>query len=195
MEYSKEEIIEAQSRKINISDVLDLNFNLLKDKNIKTKFNKTKLIENDGRHEYINNKNIICFSDFGFTGVSRLESQRLTLFKEKGTICSCCGLVATHFRKNIGLSKFAIEKLTKPHVGTFHLNLYGLKDNSEVLFTKDHIVAKSNGGKNIFNNYATMCSNCNRIKGSYNISLDTFKKLYEKYNISELKEILNKYYN
>lgn len=64
-----------------------------------------------------------------------------------------------------------------------------------MLFTKDHIVAKSNGGKNIFNNYATMCSNCNRIKGSYNISLDTFKKLYEKYNISELKEILNKYYN
>lgn len=194
LEYSKEDIIQAKSIKIGISDVLNLNFNLLLDKNNKTKLKKTTIYQKDGITEYLDASGAVCFSDFGFKGLSRLESQRLTLFKEKGTVCACCGLEATHFRKDVELSEQTIENLKKLYRGTFHLNLYGLKDGEDVLFTKDHIIAKSNGGLNIIENYATMCTNCNRIKGSYQISLKEFKKLYLNYTPSEIKTILDKNY-
>lgn len=194
MEYSKEEIIEAQSIRINISEVLDLNFNLLKDKNIKTKFKNTTLISNGDSDVYVDMNGSACFSDFGSIGVARLESQRLTLFKEKGTVCACCGLEASFFRKDVGLNSKAIRNLTEPYKGTFHLNLYGIRDDEEVLFTKDHILAKSNGGRNNFENYATMCTQCNRLKGSYKLSLQEFKKLYAENNTEKLKEILVKFY-
>jgi hypothetical protein len=48
----------------------------------------------------------------------------------------------------------------------YHLNLYAEKDNREILFTKDHIIPKSRGGKNILANYQTMCVECNNKKGN-----------------------------
>lgn len=194
LEYSREDIMQAKSIKIGISDVLNLNFNLLLDKNIKTKLTETTIYRKDGINEYLDASGAVCFSDFGFKGISRLESQRLTLFKEKGTVCACCGLEATHFRKDVGLSEQALRKLNKPYSGTFHLNLYGLKDGEEILFTKDHILAKSNGGSNNFQNYATMCTKCNRLKGSYKISLHEFKKLYTENDTEKLKDTLDKFY-
>lgn len=85
------------------------------------------------------------------------RSQRYELFMAKGVVCSCCGLKGQYF---------AIERqpalTSRPH-----LNLYGLDENNEeVLFTKDHIVAKVNGGANALENYQTMCSPCNFTKGS-----------------------------
>lgn len=194
LEYTKEDILKAQKINIDLKDVLSLNFNLLKDKNIKTKFENTTLISNGDSDVYVDMNGSACFSDFGFIGVARLESQRLTLFKEKGTVCACCGLEASFFRKDVGLSSKAIRNLTEPYKGTFHLNLYGIRDGEEVLFTKDHILAKSNGGRNNFQNYATMCTQCNRLKGSYKLSLHEFKKLYAENNTEKLKEILVKFY-
>lgn len=82
-------------------------------------------------------------------------SQRYELFMEKGTVCAHCGLKAKYF---------AIERHTangpRPH-----LNLYGIDDmDDEVLFTKDHIVPKSQGGANEVENYQTMCMPCNTLK-------------------------------
>ena len=36
--------------------------------------------------------------------------------------------------------------------------------NNTILFTKDHILPRSKGGKNWLQNYQTMCYNCNQEK-------------------------------
>lgn len=90
---------------------------------------------------------------------TNLTSQRLVLFERNNT-CVCCGCKGTYL---------AIEKNEKDKGNTqnhYHLNLYGTKDGKEVLFTKDHIKAKSKGGKDILSNYQTMCVECNAMKGN-----------------------------
>lgn len=47
-----------------------------------------------------------------------------------------------------------------------HFNLYALKDGKEILITKDHILPKSLGGKDVISNYQTMCFSCNQEKGN-----------------------------
>lgn len=87
-------------------------------------------------------------------------SQRYELFMTKGTTCVCCGLKAQYF----GIERH-ITCGPRPH-----LNLYGIDDaGDEVLFTKDHIVAIANKGKNIIKNYQTMCMPCNREKGAAHV--------------------------
>jgi len=82
------------------------------------------------------------------------KSSRYVLFKTKGTTCVTCALEASYFR----LERF-------PNDARYHLNLYGVDHTgAEVLFTKDHIRAKANGGKNTQKNYQTMCSPCNHMK-------------------------------
>jgi hypothetical protein len=41
------------------------------------------------------------------------------------------------------------------------MNLYGMKDGNEVLFTHDHILARGLGGADDLTNSQTMCSPCN----------------------------------
>ncbi|MFA6990305.1 MAG: HNH endonuclease, partial [Candidatus Gastranaerophilaceae bacterium] len=84
----------------------------------------------------------------------KISSSRYEVFKISGLVCKECGLQAKFF---------AIEKGSKAE--NYHLNLYGTKkDGQEVLFTKDHIIPKSKGGKNDISNYQTMCSICNLLK-------------------------------
>jgi len=91
-------------------------------------------------------------------------SQRYRLFMTKGTTCTVCGLEGMFFYK---------EK--HPDSTSYHFNLYGIKDDGdEVLFTKDHIIARSRGGRDIISNYATMCSECNVEKGG--MSLDEWEE-------------------
>ncbi len=84
----------------------------------------------------------------------------MQLFKSKGTNCVCCGAKGSYFRK---------EKTKGPsssYYCNWHLNLYAtMEDGSEVLMTKDHILAKSLGGENAIYNYQPMCQNCNSKKG------------------------------
>lgn len=84
-----------------------------------------------------------------------LLSDRYLTFFTKGYECPCCGLKATHF---------ALEKSGKAK--RYHLNLYGSFEGKEILFTKDHIVPKSKGGKDELSNYQTMCLKCNGMKGA-----------------------------
>jgi len=81
-------------------------------------------------------------------------SHRYQNFIHHGTVCVGCGLEATHYW---------IER--HKNVKNWHLNLYGVKDEVEVLFTKDHILAKANGGLDVLENYQTMCFPCNLKKG------------------------------
>lgn len=88
--------------------------------------------------------------------IIKANSQRYQVFKKKGCTCSKCGLKGTFFYKEKDLNS-----------SRFHLNLYGVNEKGEeILFTKDHILAKSNGGSNHIDNYQTMCSICNEVKGS-----------------------------
>ena len=57
----------------------------------------------------------------------------------------------------IGMEKYKEQQ-------RYHLNLYGMKNGKEILFTKDHIIPKAKGGKNTMDNYQTMCAVCNREK-------------------------------
>jgi len=83
-------------------------------------------------------------------------SDRLRLFKEKGTTCVTCGAEATHF-----LMETFNEK-TRPH-----LNLYKIVDGEQdLLFTKDHIHPLSKGGADELYNLQTMCRLCNLAKGN-----------------------------
>ena len=72
-----------------------------------------------------------------------------------GIACKACGLEAEYF---------AIETFARGIVRQPHVNLYGLKDGEEVLFTHDHILARALGGKDILSNTQTMCSPCNSKK-------------------------------
>lgn len=86
----------------------------------------------------------------------KMESQRYRLFKRDGTTCVKCKLVGTFFRKE-----------RHEHDKQYHFNLYGINENNqEILFTKDHIIPKSKGGKNILSNYQVMCYTCNHDKGN-----------------------------
>lgn len=80
---------------------------------------------------------------------------------KKSTTCAECGLKGRFF---------ALEKDKHVNTNKYHLNLYGIKNNKEILFTKDHIIPLSRNGKNELKNYNTMCYFCNlnkkdKIKG------------------------------
>ena len=86
----------------------------------------------------------------------RMHSQRLQLFKKNGCKCIECGIEGVYFVK---------ERYSQDNV--YHLNLYALnEDDEKVLMTKDHIIPKSKGGKNILSNYQVMCTICNVKKGA-----------------------------
>lgn len=80
-------------------------------------------------------------------------SQRYALFLTS-TKCSACGLEANCYR---------LEK--SPESKSYHFNLYYIDGDKEVLFTKDHIIPASKGGRSTLSNYQTMCSPCNWKKG------------------------------
>lgn len=85
----------------------------------------------------------------------KITSQRHTVFQKSQTCCSC-GLTA---------SFLAIERNITD--SNYHINMYGKTPNGkDVLFTKDHIIPKSKGGRNNISNYTTMCTICNSKKGN-----------------------------
>lgn len=92
--------------------------------------------------------------------VANMASARLQTFLRSGIVCKKCGLSGAFF----ALERDIYQPQAKGN--KYHLNLYAtLEDNTEVLMTKDHILAKANGGKNSLDNYQTMCVACNCQKG------------------------------
>lgn len=95
-----------------------------------------------------------------FNGVlANVRSLRLRTFLASGVVCKCCGLEATHFALE---RNYAMEQSG----GSYHLNLWGVDaEGGEVLFTHDHILARSLGGADNLSNTQTMCGPCNWEKG------------------------------
>lgn len=85
-------------------------------------------------------------------------SLRLRTFEKKGTCCAYCGLEATHF---------AIEKCQGSKLDIYHMNLWGMRDGAEILFTHDHVHARGLGGADNLKNSVTACESCNNKKSKY----------------------------
>lgn len=82
------------------------------------------------------------------------RSMRYKTFIEKGYKCVCCDRVGAYY---------ALECNEKENPKRAHFNLYSADD---ILMTKDHIFPKSKGGKDVIENMQTMCTICNKNKGS-----------------------------
>lgn len=91
-----------------------------------------------------------------WVGVSSLRMRTFArASKNNAGVMQCvkCGLNGTFF---------AVEQSAGQT--SYHLNLYGMRDGSEVLFTHDHIKARSLGGVDNLSNTQVMCSPCNAKK-------------------------------
>lgn len=110
----------------------------------------------------------------------KISSQRYKLFKEN-KCCVVCGLEGKFL---------AIEK-SEPEIKRYHINMYGINENGkEILMTKDHIIPRSKGGKDIHSNYQTMCSVCNSDKG--NGDSKSLKSLFNDYVYNKTQKNIDK---
>lgn len=95
------------------------------------------------------------FVDFDGDMVSMI-SHRYHTFNDKGIKCVTCGIEG----------KFFAKEKHEENVNRYHFNLYAVDENGkDVLMTKDHIIRKREGGRDILENYQTMCTYCNAKKG------------------------------
>ena len=95
----------------------------------------------------------------------KITSIRLNVFKNSNLVCPICDARASYFAKEKNIN----DK-------NYHLNLYGIYNNQEILFTRDHILPRSLGGKDTLENQQIMCKPCNLLKGNRNISNEDLKE-------------------
>lgn len=88
----------------------------------------------------------------------KMWSLRYQVFKKDRCTCKKCGMKGTFFW---------MERNKYNEGKCYHFNLYGIdSEGKEVLFTKDHIIPVSKGGRNDLSNLQTMCQKCNEEKGN-----------------------------
>lgn len=97
-----------------------------------------------------------CGYEVGVTSL-RLKTFARASEGKKGIHCKACGLRAEYF---------AVESFSRSVYPSHHVNLYGKRNETEVLFTMDHILPRARGGKDNLNNAQVMCQPCNSRKGS-----------------------------
>ena len=81
------------------------------------------------------------------------HSLRYMTFYQKGCNCVACGKKGTHFTLDAGDGKD-----TRRH--------FNLRAEDGTLMTRDHILPKSEGGRDHISNMQTMCVHCNKAKGN-----------------------------
>lgn len=113
----------------------------------------------------------------------KVGTLRLRTFLYKGTQCDICGLKATHF---------ALERDVASEIdSSYHLNLWGIKEGQEILFTHDHIRSRACGGKDDISNSRTCCSLCNENKSNMEWKL---KELLKNKDFVLTKEWMQEHY-
>lgn len=88
-------------------------------------------------------------------------------------VCQCCGKKALGWKLAISNEK----KVLKRDIWRLVLVTKNSKGNL-IQMEVDHIIPKSRGGVNKFENYQTLCAECNRRKGS--MRDEKFKEKYKK---------------
>lgn len=111
-----------------------------------------------------------------------MDSVRYALFQQNKT-CVCCGVTGNIMR---------LEKDKKAPDFNEHFNLYAQVDGKTILMTKDHIVPRSQGGKDHISNLQTMCFICNSLKGWQHMPLDLLKQKRADYdaNRQHVREVV-----
>lgn len=79
------------------------------------------------------------------------NSQRYLLFKRSGCTCVSCGMIADKC--------ILIAEPDGSNRG--HFEFVGTKNDKYVIMTKDHIIPRALGGKDVLENYQPMCQECN----------------------------------
>lgn len=100
----------------------------------------------------------------------RMNSDRYFVF-HRSRFCVACGIEGVHMALDMN-----------PGDQSPHFNLYAEESGRMVLMTKDHILAKSRGGKDELENYQVMCSTCNNLKGHYDLNPEQVRELRCIYN-------------
>lgn len=99
-----------------------------------------------------------------FNGIKiRCYSRKFYFFQEqyekyKSITCPMCGLKADYFRIT---PTGSFDNKMNAH---YTFNLFGVKDNQQIMFDLDHIHPVAKGGKNVKNNLRILCHNCNNSK-------------------------------
>lgn len=115
----------------------------------------------------------------------RMNSDRYHVFKNNPS-CVSCGIEGKHMVLDMN-----------PGDSSPHFNLYAEEHGRLVLMTKDHILAKSKGGLDALENYATMCSVCNNLKGNFDLTNSQVAELRILHNNEakiprkELRDLIN----
>ena len=106
-----------------------------------------------------------------------MNSSRYRCFERDSCVCQACGLIGTAMILDMDTHKNLQEVKG-------HFNLYGIEKDQYVLFTKDHIVPKSQGGGNSLDNLQTYCYYCNQLKGDNHFTNEEVKSLRDNFNIN-----------
>lgn len=94
----------------------------------------------------------------------RMSSQRYRVFRANPScvVCGKSGSIMVLERNWNSDSNFP------PHFNFYHVK----DDGAWLLMTKDHIKPIANGGRNRFDNYQTMCCECNQVKADKPLTCD-----------------------
>ncbi len=97
---------------------------------------------------------------FSVNGISFKRTSTMSVIIKHGTTCVACKQTALYFQYS--------DNTDSPRTNNKVLRLVfdhtDPENRSKSFMTKDHILAKANGGLNIIDNYQPMCLNCNRQK-------------------------------
>lgn len=121
----------------------------------------------------------------GKTYAVKMNSDRYFVFRQNRA-CVSCGLVGSKMYLDIN-----------PGDQSPHFNLYGEENGRLILMTKDHIHPKSKGGLDTLDNFVTMCSICNNLKGNSCLTYSQIKELRlldsnpDKLHKKELKRLMS----
>ena len=107
----------------------------------------------------------------------KMCSHRYSTF-QRSLSCACCGITGSVMILEWQLRSSGED----PNVRQPHFNLYAITSDGLVLLTKDHILPKSQGGRNALGNYQTMCELCNSLKGSDQIDMETVRERRKRYD-------------
>ena len=98
----------------------------------------------------------------------RVGNNKFKTFQNDGVCCYNCGIEGEYFslEKDTSMEKTAIKNKCDLS-NRYSINLYALdENNTPVLMTHDHVIARGLGGSSNLDNLKTMCSRCNNRKSA-----------------------------